>query len=332
MEPIVALVALVGFLFFLFLLWIVPVGLWISARAAGVNVRIFADLVGMRLRKVPPNQIIAPQISAVKAGLDTQVSQLEAHYLAGGQVGRVVDALIAADKAQIDLAFERAAAIDLAGRDVLDAVQVSVNPKIIETPRITAVARDGIQLIVIARVTVRANIDRLVGGAGEETILARVGEGIITTIGSARTHKAVLENPDTISKTVLEKGLATGTAYEILSIDIADVDVGKNIGASLQKDRAQAEVKIARAKAEEKRALAAAEEQEMIALVAERQAELVAAEAEVPLAIAESLSSQRMTVMDYYNLRNLISDTEMRQAIASPDGKTTSSQYSSGLA
>ena len=332
MEPIVALVALVGFLFFLFLLWIVPVGLWISARAAGVEVRIFADLVGMRLRKVPPNQIIAPQISAVKAGLDTTVSQLEAHYLAGGQVDRVVSALIAADKAQIDLAFERAAAIDLAGRDVLDAVQVSVNPKIIETPRITAVARDGIQLIVIARVTVRANIDRLVGGAGEETILARVGEGIITTIGSARTHKAVLESPDTISKTVLEKGLATGTAYEILSIDIADMDVGKNIGASLQRDRAEAEVKIARAKAEEKRALAAAEEQEMIALVAERQAELVAAEAEVPLAIAESLSSQRMTVMDYYNLRNLISDTEMRQAIASPDGKTTSSQYSSGLA
>ncbi len=331
MDPMIAVVALAGLIFFLILMWVVPVGLWISARAAGVKVRIFADLVGMRLRRVSPALIVVPQISAIKAGLDTELDLLEGHFLAGGNVDNVVNALIAADKASIDLTFERAAAIDLAGRDVLDAVQMSVNPKIIETSRITAVARDGIQLIVLARVTVRASIDRLVGGAGEETILARVGEGIITTIGSAQTHKEVLESPHRISQTVLEKGLSAGTAFEILSIDIADVDVGENVGAKLQKDRANAELKIARAKAEEKRALAAAEEQEMIALVSEKQAELVAAEAEVPLAIAQSLTDAQMSLMDYYNLRNLIADTEMRQAIAAPEGKTTHSQYSSGL-
>ena len=325
-------------LFAVVILTVVPVGLWISAISAGVRVRIFGDLVAMRLRRVPPSQIVMPQIEATKAGLKLSLDNLEAHYLAGGQVSNVVSALIAADKANIDLDFSRAAAIDLAGRDVLEAVQMSVNPAIINVPDesegkrgITAVARDGIQLIVKARVTVKANIDRLVGGATEETIIARVGQGIITTIGSASTHKDVLESPERITIEVMEKGLAAGTAFEILSIDIADIDIGDNIGAKLQTDQAEAELKIAQAKAEEKRAQAEAEEEEMIALVEERTIDLIAADAEVPLSIADSFNSERMSVMDYYNLRNVIADTEMRQAIASPDQESTGSSHSIGM-
>lgn len=325
-------------LFAVVLLTIVPVGLWISAISAGVRVRIFGDLVAMRLRRVPPSQIVMPQIEATKAGLKLSLDNLEAHYLAGGQVSNVVSALIAADKANIDLDFSRAAAIDLAGRDVLEAVQMSVNPAIINVPDesegkrgITAVARDGIQLLVKARVTVKANIDRLVGGATEETIIARVGQGIITTIGSAATHKDVLESPERITIEVMEKGLAAGTAFEILSIDIADIDIGDNIGAKLQTDQAEAELKIAQAKAEEKRAQAEAEEEEMKALVEERTIDLIAADAEVPLSIADSFNSERMSVMDYYNLRNVIADTEMRQAIASPDQESTGSSHSIGM-
>ncbi len=325
-------------LFAVVLLTVVPVGLWISAISAGVRVRIFGDLVAMRLRRVPPSQIVMPQIEATKAGLKLSLDNLEAHYLAGGQVSNVVSALIAADKANIDLDFSRAAAIDLAGRDVLEAVQMSVNPAIINVPDesegkrgITAVARDGIQLLVKARVTVKANIDRLVGGATEETIIARVGQGIITTIGSASTHKDVLESPERITIEVMEKGLAAGTAFEILSIDIADIDIGDNIGAKLQTDQAEAELKIAQAKAEEKRAQAEAEEEEMIALVEERTIDLIAADAEVPLSIADSFNSERMSVMDYYNLRNVIADTEMRQAIASPDQESTGSSHSIGM-
>jgi len=333
----VVIIAILGFFALIILAWLVPLGLWISARAAGVHIKIFTDLVGMRLRRVPPAEIVNPKIRATKAGLTVDTDQLEAHYLAGGDIATVVDALIAADKAGIDLNFERASAIDLAGRNVLEAVQMSVNPQIINVPDgtnrkgITAVARDGIQLITKARVTVKANIDRLVGGAGEDTVIARVGEGIITTIGSTATHKQVLENPDIISKTVLGKGLAEGTAFEILSIDIADIDIGKNVGAKLQTDQAKAEMKIAKAKAEEKRALAEAEESEMKALVEEKQASLIEAEAEVPLAIAESFQSKKFTALDYYNLRNVIADTEMRQAIASPDGETTKSSHSLGL-
>ena len=325
-------------LFAVVLLTVVPVGLWISAISAGVRVRIFGDLVAMRLRRVPPSQIVMPQIEATKAGLRLSLDNLEAHYLAGGQVSNVVSALIAADKANIDLDFGRAAAIDLAGRDVLEAVQMSVNPAIINVPDesegkrgITAVARDGIQLLVKARVTVKANIDRLVGGATEETIIARVGQGIITTIGSASTHKDVLESPERITIEVMEKGLAAGTAFEILSIDIADIDIGDNIGAKLQTDQAEAELKIAQAKAEEKRAQAEAEEEEMIALVEERTIDLIAADAEVPLSIADSFNSERMSVKDYYNLRNVIADTEMRQAIASPDQESTGSSHSIGM-
>ena len=325
-------------LFAVVILTVVPVGLWISAISAGVRVRIFGDLVAMRLRRVPPSQIVMPQIEATKAGLKLSLDNLEAHYLAGGQVSNVVSALIAADKANIDLDFGRAAAIDLAGRDVLEAVQMSVNPAIINVPDesegkrgITAVARDGIQLLVKARVTVKANIDRLVGGATEETIIARVGQGIITTIGSASTHKDVLESPERITIEVMEKGLAAGTAFEILSIDIADIDIGDNIGAKLQTDQAEAELKIAQAKAEEKRAQAEAEEEEMKALVEERTIDLIAADAEVPLSIADSFNSERMSVMDYYNLRNVIADTEMRQAIASPDQESTGSSHSIGM-
>ena len=325
-------------LFAVVILTVVPVGLWISAISAGVRVRIFGDLVAMRLRRVPPSQIVMPQIEATKAGLRLSLDNLEAHYLAGGQVSNVVSALIAADKANIDLDFGRAAAIDLAGRDVLEAVQMSVNPAIINVPDdsegkrgITAVARDGIQLLVKARVTVKANIDRLVGGATEETIIARVGQGIITTIGSASTHKDVLESPERITIEVMEKGLAAGTAFEILSIDIADIDIGDNIGAKLQTDQAEAELKIAQAKAEEKRAQAEAEEEEMKALVEERTIDLIAADAEVPLSIADSFNSERMSVMDYYNLRNVIADTEMRQAIASPDQESTGSSHSIGM-
>jgi uncharacterized protein YqfA (UPF0365 family) len=275
----------------------------------------------MRFRKVPPKLIVNSKIMAVKAGLDFSTDSLESHYLAGGNVSRVVQALIAADKANIELEFNRAAAIDLAGRDVLEAVQMSVNPKVIETPMIAAMAKDGIQLKAISRVTVRANIERLVGGAGEETILARVGEGIVTTIGSADTHKMVLENPDMISKRVLEKGLDAGTAYEILSIDIADVDVGKNIGAELETDRAEADKKIAQAKAEERRAMAFAVEQEMKARVEEMQAKVVEAEARVPLAMANAFEKGQLGVMDYYRMKNIEADTQMRDTIGSPEEK-----------
>ena len=293
----------------------VPVGLWISALAAGVRVGIFT-LVAMRLRRVPPAKIINPLIRATKAGLDLKIDQLESHFLAGGNVDRVTNALIAAQRAGIDLGFERAAAIDLAGRDVLQAVQVSVNPRVIETPIVAAVAKDGIEVKAKARVTVRANIERLVGGAGEETIIARVGEGIVTTIGSAISHKEVLENPDSISQTVLNKGLDAGTAFEILSIDIADVDVGKNIGAQLQTDQAEADKRIAQAKAEERRAMAVAYEQEMRAAVQEMRAKVVEAEAEVPRAIAQALREGKLGIMDYYHLQNIKADTQMRDSIA----------------
>ncbi|HOK62599.1 MAG TPA: flotillin-like protein FloA [Soehngenia sp.] len=303
-------------LFFTF----VPVGLWITAFFSGVKVKI-STLIGMRLRRVVPNRIVNPMIKATKGGLNIDIDELEAHYLAGGNVNTLVDALIAAQRANIPLDFERAAAIDLAGRNVLEAVQVSVNPKVIETPKIAAVAKDGIEVIVIARVTVRANIERLVGGAGEETIIARVGEGIVTTVGSSDTHKAVLENPDSISYTVLQKGLDAGTAYEILSIDIADVDVGRNIGAKLQMDQAEADKKIAQAKAEERRAMAVAREQEMKAEVQAMNAKLVEAEAQVPLAIAQALREGNLGVMDYYNMKNLLADTDMRSSISKLTGE-----------
>lgn len=304
----IALAIIVLSVFFTF----VPVMLWISALASGVKVGIFT-LVGMRLRRVIPSRIVNPLIKARKAGLDVGTNQLEGHYLAGGNVDRVVNALIAAERADINLSFERAAAIDLAGRDVLQAVQMSVNPKVIETPIVAAVAKDGIEVKVKARVTVRANIERLVGGAGEETIIARVGEGIVTTIGSAASHKDTLENPDSISRTVLEKGLDAGTAFEILSIDIADVDVGKNIGAQLQTDQAEADKRIAQAKAEERRAMAVASEQEMKAKVQEMKAKVVEAEAEVPLAMAEALRTGKLGVMDYLNMQNINADTGMRE-------------------
>ncbi|TJX68740.1 UPF0365 family protein [Soehngenia saccharolytica] len=303
-------------LFFTF----VPVGLWITAFFSGVKVKI-STLIGMRLRRVAPNRIVNPMIKATKGGLNIDIDELEAHYLAGGNVNTLVDALIAAQRANIPLDFERAAAIDLAGRNVLEAVQVSVNPKVIETPKIAAVAKDGIEVIVIARVTVRANIERLVGGAGEETIIARVGEGIVTTVGSSDTHKAVLENPDSISYTVLQKGLDAGTAFEILSIDIADVDVGRNIGAKLQMDQAEADKKIAQAKAEERRAMAVAREQEMKAEVQAMNAKLVEAEAQVPLAIAQALREGNLGVMDYYNMKNLLADTDMRSSISKLTGE-----------
>ena len=292
----------------------VPVMLWISALAAGVKVGLFT-LVGMRLRRVVPSRVINPLIKAYKAGLDVDTNQLESHYLAGGNVDRVVNALIAAHRANIDLPFERGAAIDLAGRNVLEAVQMSVNPKVIETPFIAGIAMDGIEVKALARITVRANIDRLVGGAGEDTVIARVGEGVISTIGSSTTHKQVLENPDSISHTVLAKGLDAGTAFEILSIDIADVDIGKNIGAMLQTDQAQADKNIAQAKAEERRAMAVALEQEMTARVEEMRAFVVEAEAEVPKALAEALRSGNFGVMDYMNYKNIDADTDMRDTI-----------------
>ncbi|MEN6413321.1 MAG: flotillin-like protein FloA [Veillonellales bacterium] len=292
----------------------VPLGLWISAIAAGVRVGILT-LVGMRLRRVPPAQIVLPLIKANKAGLDVNVNQLEAHYLAGGDVDKVIDALIAAHRAEIPLPFTRSAAIDLAGRNVLEAVQMSVNPKVIETPVVSAVAHNGIELKIKARVTVRANIDRLVGGAGEATIIARVGEGIVTTVGSSNDHKDVLANPDHISRTVLSKGLDAGTAFEILSIDIADVDVGRNIGAELLTDQAEADKRIAQAKAEERRAMAVAQEQEMRAYTQEMQAKVVEAQAEVPHALSVALKEGRMGVMDYYNMNNVLADTQMRETI-----------------
>jgi len=290
------------------------ISLWIQALVSGAKVGLL-NIIFMRLRRVPPKLIVSAKIMAVKAGIDISTDNLESHYLAGGDVMRVVQALIAADKANIELKFNRAAAIDLAGRNVLEAVQMSVNPKVIETPLVSAMAKDGIQLKAVSRVTVRANIDRLVGGAGEETILARVGEGIVTTIGSSDSHKNVLENPDLISKRVLEKGLDAGTAYEILSIDIADVDVGKNIGAGLETDRAEADKKIAQAKAEERRAMAYAAEQEMMARVQEMRAKVVEAEAEVPLAIAEAFRKGNLGIMDYYRIKNIMADTHMRDAI-----------------
>jgi uncharacterized protein YqfA (UPF0365 family) len=291
-----------------FVLYLVPIPLWIAAWASGAYVGLFT-LIGMRLRRVPPGTIVNARISAVKAGLDISINDLEAHYLAGGNVVRVVNALISADKANIVMPFKRAAAIDLAGRDVLEAVKMSVIPKVIETPRIAAVAKDGIQLIAVSRVTVRTNLDRLVGGAGEETVIARVGEGMVSTIGSADSHKAVLENPEHISKHILSRGLDAGTAFEILSIDIADVDVGANIGAKLQIDQANADKQIAQAKAEERRAMAVAAEQEMHARVVE-------AEADVPRAMAEAFRSGNLGIMDYYRMKNVQADTSMRESIA----------------
>lgn len=321
MEPVAGLAVIVLFAVILFLIlftWFIPVGLFITAFFSGVRLRLFRDLVGMRLRKVPPTVIVRSAITATKAGLALDLGKIEAHYLAGGNVINLINALISANKAGLDLTFERAAAIDLAGRDVLEAVKMSVIPKVIETPLVAAVAKDGIQLKAIARITVRANIDRLVGGAGEVTILARVGEGIVSTIGSSETHKDVLENPDRISKVVLSKGLDAGTAFEILSIDIADVDVGENIGAKLQTDQAEADLKIARAKAEERRAAAVAQEQEMIAEVSKMRAKVVEAESEIPKAIAEAFKSGNLGVMDYYNLKNIQADTQMRTSIAEP--------------
>lgn len=304
----------VGLVFILLVIFLsfVPLGLWITAFFSGVKVGI-ATLVGMKLRRVPPRKIINPMIKATKAGLDLKLDELEAHYLAGGNVDTLVDALIAAQRANIELEFKRAAAIDLAGRNVLEAVRVSVNPKVIETPNIAAVSKDGIEVIVKARVTVRANIERLVGGAGEETIIARVGEGIVTTVGSSDSHAQVLENPDNISQTVLMKGLDSGTAFEILSIDIADVDVGRNVGAQLQRDQAEADKNIAQAKAEERRAQA-------IALEQENRAKVVEAESKIPTAIAEAFEKGNLGVMDYYNIKNVNADTKMREAISGDDG------------
>lgn len=300
---ILGLVLLLVVLFFAF----VPVGLWISAIASGVKIGIL-DLIGMRLRRVAPARIVLPMIKATKAGITAKLNQLEAHYLAGGDVNSVVNALIAAERAQISLTFEQASAIDLAGRDVFEAVKMSVTPKVIETDLISAVAKDGIELLVKARVTVRTNIERLIGGAGESTVLARIGEGIVTTVGSSVTHSEVLENPDEISKLVLAKGLDSGTAYEIISIDIADIDIGRNIGANLQSLQAEADKKIAQARAEERRAMALALEQEMRAAVVE-------AEAEIPKAMAEALRSGNLGVMDYYSLKNLQADTKMKKEI-----------------
>jgi uncharacterized protein YqfA (UPF0365 family) len=309
---IIAVILLVLALFFSF----IPIGLWISAIASNVKIGI-GTLIGMRLRKVRPVKIINPLIKATKAGINVTVDKLEAHYLAGGNVDSVVNALIAAERANIPLKFEKATAIDLAGRDVFEAVQMSVKPKVIQTPNIAAIAKDGIELNAKARVTVKADIDRLVGGAGEETVIARVGEGIVTTVGSALNHKEVLENPDSISKTVLGKGLDAGTAFEILSIDIADVDVGRNVGAKLQIDQAEADKKIAQAKAEVRRAMAVAKEQEMIAAVQEMKAKVVEAEAEVPKALAQALREGNIAAMDYYNMKNVIADTDMRDSISS---------------
>ena len=315
--PLIIVIAIIVLAIFLHF---VPMGLWISALASGVHIPISA-LVGMRIRRIQPHRLVYPLIKANKAGLNLTISQLETHYLAGGNVDRVINALIAAQRANIDMAFEKACAIDLAGRDVFQAVQMSVTPKVIETPVVAAIAKDGIELRAKAKVTVRANIDRLVGGAGEQTIIARVGEGVVTTIGSAENHKSVLENPDLISKTVLSKGLEAGTAFEILSIDIADIDVGRNVGAQLQTDQAEADKKIAQAKAEERRAMAIAGEQEMKAKTQEMRAKVVEAEAEVPMAMAQALREGKLGVMDYYNLQNVISDTRMREAIASEEKK-----------
>jgi uncharacterized protein YqfA (UPF0365 family) len=315
MEVSLFVLTFFALVIFGFILYFVPVGLWIAAYSSGAYVSI-GTLIAMRLRRVPPSIIVKPRISAVKAGLSISVNDLEAHYLAGGNVERVVNALISADKAELEITFARATAIDLAGRDVLEAVQMSVNPKVITTPKVAAVAKDGIQLIAQSRVTVRADLDRLVGGAGEETIVARVGEGVVSTIGSAETHKKVLENPDQISKTVLAKGLDAGTAFQILSIDIADVDVGSNIGAKLQTEQAEADKQIAQALAEGRRAMAVAQEQEMKARVHEMRAKVVEAEAEIPLAMSQAFREGNLGVMDYYNMKNVASDTKMRDSIS----------------
>ncbi|MGW8121266.1 flotillin-like protein FloA [Roseivirga echinicomitans] len=322
MQDYIVLIAVgAGIIVFFTFFYFVPVGLWITARFSGVRVSLL-KLVLMRVRKVPPRIVIDSMITATKAGLELTTDELETHYLAGGHVPSVIKALISADKANITLGFKQATAIDLAGRDVFEAVQISVNPKVITTPKVAAVAADGIQLVAIARVTVRANIQQLVGGAGEDTILARVGEGIVTSIGSAASHKEVLANPDKISKLVLSRGLDAGTAFEILSIDIADVDVGVNIGAILQTDQAQADLKVAEAKAEERRAMAVAEEQEMKAKSQEARAKVIEAEAEVPRALAEAFRSGRLGVMDYYRMENIQADTDMRESIANPEQKS----------
>ena len=317
MEPLVVIFAIIVLAIVIISVFLsfVPIGLWISALASGVHVS-FGTLIGMKIRRIQPKRLVYPLIKANKAGLNLNVSKLETHFLAGGNVDRVINALIAAQRANIEMAFEKACAIDLAGRDVFEAVQMSVTPKVIETPIVAAIAKDGIELRAKARVTVRTNIERLVGGAGEETVIARVGEGIVTTVGSASTHKEVLENPDLISRTVLSKGLDAGTAYEILSIDIADVDVGRNIGAQLMMDQAEADRRIAQAKAEERRAMAVAHEQEMKAAVQEMRAKVVEAEADVPRAMAAALREGKLGVMDYYQMQNTIADTTMRDSIA----------------
>ncbi|MBL3655061.1 flotillin-like protein FloA [Fulvivirga sediminis] len=321
----IVLIVFLGIVIFFVFLYFIPVGLWITARFSNVKVGLF-ELMFMRIRKVPPGVVVNSLITATKAGLTVTTKELETHYLAGGHVPSVIKALISADKANINLSFKQATAIDLAGRDVFEAVQISVNPKVITTPKVAAVAADGIQLIAIARVTVRANIQQLVGGAGEDTILARVGEGIVTSIGSAGTHKEVLENPDKISKLVLQRGLDAGTAFEILSIDIADVDVGTNIGAKLQTDQASADLKVAEAKAEERRAMAVAHEQEMKAKAQEARAKVIEAEADVPKAMAEAFRTGNLGIMDYYKMDNIKADTEMREAIAKPGGGSSGSK------
>lgn len=319
MDAYMLLIIVFAAVVFLFVfLYFVPINLWITAIFSGVRVGLF-ELVFMRIRKVPPRIIVESMITATKAGLQVSTTDLETHFLAGGNVPNVIKALISADKANINLTFKQATAIDLAGREVFEAVQISVNPKVITTPKVAAVAADGIQLIAIARVTVRANIQQLVGGAGEDTILARVGEGIVTSIGSAKTHKEVLENPDKISKLVLQRGLDAGTAFEILSIDIADVDVGTNIGAKLQIDQANADLKVAEAKAEERRAMAVAQEQEMKAVSQEMKAKVIEAEAEIPKAMAEAFRTGNLGIMDYYRMKNIQADTEMRDSISKPD-------------
>lgn len=334
LSIITVVMVVIGVIILFILLYYIPVGLWITAQVTNVRVGLF-ELFFMRIRKVPPSVIVNSLITATKAGLSVQeieggerrqlkTQDLETHYLAGGNVPQVIRALISADKANIDLTFKQATAIDLAGRDVFEAVQVSVNPKVINTPSVAAVAADGIQLVCKARVTIRANIKQLVGGAGEETILARVGEGIVTSVGSAASHKEVLENPDKISKLVLQRGLDAGTAFEILSIDIADVDVGANIGAKLQTDQASADLKVAEAKAEERRAMAVAEEQEMLAKAQEARAKVILAEAEVPKAIAEAFRSGNLGIMDYYKFQNIEADTDMRSSIAGSGTKRPS--------
>ncbi|HET8860154.1 flotillin-like protein FloA [Marivirga sp.] len=329
MDTSIIFIVIAGIVLFFVFLYFVPINLWITAIFSGVKVGLF-ELVFMRIRKVPPRIIVESMITATKAGLEVTTNELETHYLAGGNVPNVIKALISADKANITLGFKQATAIDLAGRDVFEAVQISVNPKVITTPKVAAVAADGIQLIAVARVTVRANIQQLVGGAGEDTILARVGEGIVTSIGSAASHKNVLENPDKISKLVLQRGLDAGTAFEILSIDIADVDVGANIGAKLQTDQASADLKVAEAKAEERRAMAVAEEQEMRAKAQEARAKVIEAEAQVPQAIAESFKNGNLGIMDYYRMQNIQADTDMRESISGNDKGTSSGKKSSG--